>query len=59
MEEELFDLIREISTYEVDEEQYRRSCCTAWDLCTHTVKMHVPQHLWLKLKEILSAEKEN
>lgn len=43
-------LIQEISQYEVDETTFRKSCCTAWDLCDHTITIKIPQELWLQLK---------
>lgn len=47
------ELIKQISSYEQTEEQFRRSCCTAQDLCDHQVVMTIPLDLWLELKEIL------
>jgi hypothetical protein len=54
MNNKMDKLIHEISQYEVTEEQFRRECCTAYDLCDHQVMMKIPQDLWFALKELLS-----
>ena len=52
----LSETIEEISTYEISEEKFRRSCCTAYDLCKHPVTITIPQKLWLHLKDLLQQE---
>ncbi len=52
------ELIEEISNYEIEENKFRKSCCTAWDLCDHTVIMRVPQYIWLELKDLLLMHKK-
>lgn len=43
-------IIQEIEKYEVSEHAFRKSCCTAYDLCNHTVTITIPLDIWLKLK---------
>jgi TATA-binding protein-associated factor Taf7 len=52
---EMLEIVDEISNYEISEEQFRRSCCTAYDLCNHTVTIKIPQNLWFKLKDYILA----
>jgi len=53
MDEQIDRIINEISEYEVTEMSFRKSCCTAWDLCNHIVKITFPQELWTELKLLL------
>jgi hypothetical protein len=52
---EMLEIVDEISNYEISEEQFRRLCCTAYDLCNHTVTIKIPQNLWFKLKDYILA----
>lgn len=58
MDQRISDLIGDISQYEVSEYAFRRSCCTAYDLCNHEVTITIPQNTWLELKELLMLELE-
>ena len=57
--EDIQKIVEEISDYEVSEDAFRRSCCTAWDLCNHEVQLKIPIELWFRLKKILVENQQN